>query len=278
MVEAPEGPEPPEPPGSPTGRPEKPKNRTLEWFSKNPVFGLIGFLIGIVSLAATVYFGWASLKSRDLSLTVNPTRTTIVKAGQSSDLHVLYKGQSVATDVTGLQVGIWNAGRESIRPEQILSPIILQTSPKVPILEVRLRHTSRPVCGIVLDGSHLEDGKVGVSWRILEHNDGAVVQFIVAGPSKTTVVGQGSVEADERIEAVTFAQRSDVFLGWRFLLMFLGGCLAGTSSILVPFSVRPRSRSFRRRYRLLLVASLLLLVLVGTAIVLVYIPTPLQFD
>jgi len=202
MVEAPEEPEPPEPPEPLTDTPEKPQNRTLEWFSKNPVFGVIGFLVGVVSLTATFYFGIATLRSRDLSLTVDPTRTTIVKAGQSSDLHVLYKGQSVATDVTGLQVAIWNAGRESIRSEHILSSIILETSPKIPILEVRLRHISRPVCAIALDESQLADGKVGLTWRILEHNDGAIIQFIVAGGSNTTMVGQGSMEGDSTVKLV----------------------------------------------------------------------------
>jgi hypothetical protein len=197
MLEAPEPLEPP------SGRPETPKNRTLEWFSENPALGLIGFVVGVVSLTATFYFGLVSLKTRDLSFTVNPTKTTIVKAGQSSDLHVLYKGQSVSTDVTALQLEIWNAGKESIRSEHILSPIILQTSPKVPILEVRLRHTTRPVCGIYLDELRLADGEVRVAWKILEHNDGAVVQLIVAGPSNVTVVSQGSVEGDPTVRLVT---------------------------------------------------------------------------
>jgi len=231
MVQAPEEPEPPEPsepPGPPPSalEPKKAKNRTLDWFSRNPVFGLMGFIVGIVSLTATVYFGIAALKSRDLSLTVNPTKTTLVKAGQSSDLHVLYKGQSVLTDVTALQVELWNAGKESIRQEHILSPIILQTSPKLPILEVRLRHTSRPVADISLDESHLADGKVGVSWKILEQNDGAIIQFIVAGPSNVTVVGQGSMEGDPAVSSVNLLSQGwlgiAVLLAVGSLLLILG--------------------------------------------------------
>jgi hypothetical protein len=127
-------------------------------------------------------------------------------------LHVLYKGQSVSTDVTALQVEIWNAGKESIRSEHILSPVILQTSPKVPILEVRLRHTSRPVCGISLDELRLADGEVWVAWKILEHNDGAIVQLVVAGPSNVTVVGRGSVEGDPTVRLVTARARGPFWL------------------------------------------------------------------
>src|ERR1039457_6070411 len=278
MAETPEEPTPPEPPEPFAVKPEPPRNRTLEWFSKNPVFGLIGLLVGVVSLIATVYFGWISVKDRDLSLTVNPTSTTIVKAGQSSDLHILYKGQSVATDVTGFQVGMWNAGRESIRPEHILSPIILQTSPKVPILEVRLKHTSRPVCDIVLDDSHLEDGKVGLSWRILEHNDGAVVQFIVAGPSNATVVGLGSVEGDGIIRTVKVLKGTftDLFL---YLLGVLAGVIvAGGVAFLIPSTGTFAMFTNKVKYRILL-GSWVLGSLLGTVLYfLVYTPMPLQFD
>jgi hypothetical protein len=251
MVQAPEEPEPPEPPkppGQPPSalEPKKAKNRTLEWFSRNPIFGLIGFVVGVVSLLATVYFGVTALKSRDLSLTVNPTKTTIVRAGQSSDLHVLYKGQSVSTDVTALQVGIWNAGKESIRPEHVLSPIVLQTSPKVPILEVRVRHTSRSVCDIALDQSQLADGKVGLTWKILEHNDGVVIQLIVAGPTNVTVTVRGSMEGDS---AVRFVITKRQYISWWevgglgiFLVCFGWFSLWGVKSQI-------RSNSLYQKYR-----------------------------
>jgi len=67
-----------------------------------------------------------------LSYAVNPTKTSIVKSGQSSDLHVLYKGQEVSADVTELQIAVWNKGRESIRAENFLTPITLTTSPSSP--------------------------------------------------------------------------------------------------------------------------------------------------
>jgi hypothetical protein len=180
----------------------EPKHGFGRWNSQYPQ--TVGFVLGITAslVAALIFYVLVESKSRDLSLFINPTRTTIVKAGQSSDLHVLYKGQSVSTDVTALQVEIWNAGKESIRQEHILSPIVLQTSFKLPILEVRLRHISRPVCGIALDESQLADGKVGLTWKILEHNDGAVIQFIVAGPSTVSVNPKGELEGQRRVKVL----------------------------------------------------------------------------
>jgi hypothetical protein len=169
------------------------------WSSGHPQ--VIGFVLGVAAslVAAMIFYALVELRSREFSSYVNPTRTTLVRSGQSSDLHVLYKGQDVYTDVTALQIAIWNAGKESVRSEHVLSPVVLQTSPKVPILEARLKHISRPVCGIALDESQLAGGTVAVSWKILEHNDGATIQLIVAGASATTVRIGGTIEGQPTI-------------------------------------------------------------------------------
>src|ERR1035441_2585974 len=172
----------------------KPKGKITQWFNQHPLVGPVTFAVGVLSLAATIFFGVAGFKTRDLSLYENPSKTTIVKSGQSSDLHILYRGKDVSTDVTALQVELWNAGKESIRPEHVLSPITLETTPRVPILEARIRHISRPVTQTVLDQTQIADGKVTVSWKILEHNDGAVIQFILAGPSETSITALGALE------------------------------------------------------------------------------------
>src|ERR1017187_452947 len=76
--------------------PESPERKTfiLEWFATHPVVGLIG---SIASVLGVLFAGWSylsTLRTRELTFYVNPAKTTIVKSGQSSDLHVLYKGQS----------------------------------------------------------------------------------------------------------------------------------------------------------------------------------------
>jgi hypothetical protein len=80
-----------------------------------------------------------------------------------------------------------------------------------------------------LDESQLTDGKVGISWKILEHNDRAVIQFIVAGPSKVAVVGQGSVEGDPTIRIVATKNRLPIWTIWAlecFSLLGLGATLS----------------------------------------------------
>lgn len=182
---------------------KKTNGPTLEWLARHPMIGLVGFVIGVISLAVTSYFGVRSLRSRELLYGIYATKTTIVKSGQSSDLHVSYKGQDVSTDVTALQVAVWNHGNESIKPENFVTvpPITLTTSPRVPILEARIKQVQRTVSQIVLDTSHTGTGSVSLTWKILERNDGAVVQLIVAGPTSVTVEAEGAVEGQEKITA-----------------------------------------------------------------------------
>jgi hypothetical protein len=108
----------------------------LLFFGNNPVIGLLGTIASVVGVVLAVLFYIAASKARELSFYVNPTTTTIVRSGQSSDLYVLYKGQPVSTDVTAFQLEVWNAGKEPIRTEHILDPIVIETSPRVPILDL----------------------------------------------------------------------------------------------------------------------------------------------
>src|ERR1019366_4021116 len=86
----------------------------------------------------------------------------LLAGGDSSDLRVLYKGQDVATDITALQVGLWNAGDSQLDRRMCLS----QSSSKLRRLSV-----SRPVTKFTLDTADIANGNLRVSWRILEHND-----------------------------------------------------------------------------------------------------------
>src|ERR1017187_4110943 len=212
-----------EPPPAPLDDAEAAKRPTsiLVWFAAHPIVGFVGTLASVLGVVLAVAFYLAAIRTRELSLYVNPSRATIVKSGQSSDLHVLYRGKDVSTDVTALQVELWNAGKESIRPEHVLSPITLETSPKVPILEARIRHVSRPFTQIVVDQTQIADGKVTVSWKILEHNDAAVIQFILAGPTETSIRPSGSLEGQPTLSVHQSAiQRSSWFKIVYVLLVF----------------------------------------------------------
>ena len=164
--------------------------------------GLLTKLNLIAAIPLTLALFFLSIRSRELSVYINPARTIIAPSGQRSDLHFVYKGHEVTTDVTAIQVGLWNAGNEPIRTEHILEPIIIETVPKVPILDAEVHFVTRRVVGPNLDTKALADGALGVSWKILEPNDGMVIQLVVAGPTRESLICRGLVEGQRSIKTV----------------------------------------------------------------------------
>jgi hypothetical protein len=130
---------------------------------------------------------------------VNPVKTIVVKSGEASTLRVLHGDQDIKGDATAAQVAIWNGGTESIRPESVLAPVRIVLRPTVPILEAKIRKETREIIGTAVDASRIAYGVVPVSWKILEHNDGAVIQLIYAGPTETEIVVEGIVEGQPAV-------------------------------------------------------------------------------
>jgi len=185
---------------APTPQRPSPTSILLGWYANNPLWGLIGSIASVMSLGLAIFLYWISIERRDLILYVNPTRATILKNGQLSDLQVLYKGKAVWTDISVVKVGLWNGGKKSIKGTDILAPITLKTTPRVPILQATLDYVNRDkVVFPFLNTSKMAQGEVGISWKILEHNDGIVVEFDIAGPTNVTIDVSGVLEGQNQI-------------------------------------------------------------------------------
>src|SRR5690242_9415759 len=156
--------------------PKKP-SAVMRFFS-NPIVGILGALASIISVPLAIYFFAQTTQFRELVYYVNPAQAIVVKAGEVSKLRVLIGDRELKSDVTTAQIAIWNRGNESLKPENVLVPVVIRTVPSVPILEAKIRTKSRDAIGFVLDESHLEDGIVGLSWKILEQGDGGVIQIV----------------------------------------------------------------------------------------------------
>ena len=182
---------------NPPDRKKEPSS--LIGFFANPLVGLIGTLASIIGVLLAVFFYVQSTKFHELVYYVNPAQAIVVKTGEASRLRVLVGDRELKSDVTTAQIAIWNRGNQSLRPGDVLAPILIRTSPSVPILEVTLRKKSRDVVDISLDQKHLDDGIVGISFNILEQGDGGVIQLIYAGnPDKTRVTVGGVIEKSAR--------------------------------------------------------------------------------
>jgi hypothetical protein len=174
-------------------------------FFANPVVGVIGTLASMIGVGLAIYFYWQGKEYRQLVYYVHPAKASIVKASDMSSLTVYHKDKKITADITAVQVAFWNAGRRSIQSSEILEPITLQISSGVPILEATIRKSSRDAVKLALDDSRAEKGTLGLSWRILEQNDGGVVQVVYAGSPEETISLQGTIEGQARLESLPFS-------------------------------------------------------------------------
>ncbi|MBL7209826.1 MAG: hypothetical protein ISS52_06985 [Dehalococcoidia bacterium] len=192
-----------EPIPTPTEKPDIGGPATRQPLHWSHIITILAFIVSI----AGIFFFFASQEKRELVYAVSPTPTVIVSSQHCRDLIVSYRDKELGcVDITAVQVAIWNKGRQSIRAENILSPTYIRTTPPVDILETSLINVSREVVEFSLLHS-LDSWKVGhvpVEWRILEKNDGAMIQLIYLGGTEIEFDVVGDIEGVSEIKRVDF--------------------------------------------------------------------------
>ena len=184
------------------------------------------WVVAIFMAVVGLYLSTLVRPSRDLVANLNPSSTAIVKAGLPSKFTLAYDGTPVVGDVTAAQVELWNAGNSPIKAENILAPISVVFDGAV-ILEATIRRTARDVSHFAVDSTSASKGKLGLSWSILEHFDGAVLQVIYAGKPDLLPRIEGTIEGQRKLRLERWALSSK----WNFAAYL--GCAAGVVSFLI---------------------------------------------
>lgn len=219
--------------------------RRAPWLLRPWTVAAVGWASFLVTTAALLY----SVYWRDhpeLTYLVATTRARIVVAGQVSALHVFYgQGESIrtiTTDVTAAQVALWNNGRQAVESSDVLDPLRFVTEPSVRILEVRWARRARKVCRLDIDDplatpttddgpmyflsgqSPAARGELPIRFRILEPQDGGVLQIIYAGPSEVSIRLAGTFKGQPEVRApwqpTVHSTRGSLIMEAVFLLGF----------------------------------------------------------
>lgn len=179
------------------------QNVFLAFFGR-PIVGIAGSIASIIGFALSIYFFAASHENPDLTYFVHPAKAAVVRTGQTSGLTIQFDGQNLTGDITATQIAFWNAGRKAIHGENVLQTFVIRTSNKTKILEARIQKASRDVVGLALDNSRLSSGELGVTWNILEQNDGGVVQIIYLGDDKVEIGANAILEGQPNITRLEY--------------------------------------------------------------------------
>ena len=161
--------------------------------------GIAGSVASLIGLGLAVYFYYASIHHPELTFYVNPARATVVSAGQAQGLVVSHHDSVIKSDVSAVQIAVWNAGTSPIRQEDILVPISIRSKNKSPILEATIRKTSRPEIGLVINESSKAEGSIAIDWKVIEQDDGASIQLIYAGPASETFEIAGGIVGQRKV-------------------------------------------------------------------------------
>jgi len=183
------------------------QNKILRWYSNNPLMGLASTVLTLSGVLLAIYFYLASIKERELAYYSDPIKTVVVKSGQASEIEVHYRGRIVSSDVTGVQVLVWNNGEESIHKENILSEVKIVTKPSVPILEAKITKLSRMVTQLEINSKLFSEGIVPISWLILEKNDGALIQLIYEGSPDVEIILEGTIEGQAKFTRAELGEK-----------------------------------------------------------------------
>lgn len=185
--------------------PESPRS----WLSRvfgNPVVGITGSIASILGILLSIYFFVAAHERRDLTYFVHPVKAAVIRAGQFPKLQVSMDQKPVKGDVTAAQVAFWNAGRRPIRQEEVLRQFSVRTKNGARILEARLRKVSRDVAGIALETGRSENGLILIRWKILERNDGGVIQIIYEGDDNVPILADAIIEGQASLSLLQVGQ------------------------------------------------------------------------
>jgi len=202
------------------------------WKSFSPYSSAISTILGIIGILLGVYFYLESRERPELTYSVSPVRTAVVNKGQISKLKVLFNGVETTADISAAQVAIWNDGKRPIRPENVRKAVTIKLQGNTPILEATIKKTNREVVQFVVDQSKLQVGEIGVSWNMLERNDGAVLQVIYAGSPGLGLSCEGIIESQGDVKEATRPNRI-MSLAW----FFVGGFMSSAVTVVLYFSI-----------------------------------------
>jgi len=234
----------------------------------NPWIGFLGSLASFIGIGLAIFFYFLSIQTPNLTYFVNPIRTSIVKQTNTSGLSILYNNTPLNTDVSSLQIALWNAGRRPIERNDILSPIQISLGSNTKILEATTVHTSRDVTAFSIKNDSKLPGTIDVDWRILENGDGGVIQVIYAGKSSINPKISGTIIGQKSISTVNYSysipspeeqlhrsSKFDLITGTIFILL----SILYTAFKLLTWiqSSRDRPSKPRRKSRLLQIAMIL---------------------
>jgi hypothetical protein len=160
----------------------------------------------LISIAITIVFGYyflyIGIKERKPTFYVDPVRTTILDRthAEHAPLKLLKaNGEIIKGDVTSVYFYFFNQGKETIKRENVYSPIKISLSDSAKILDYKILKLARSVSGAELKFDSATHSLV-IDFKALEQDDGLAVQLIMEGDRKASLSVTGGIDGVKHFE------------------------------------------------------------------------------
>jgi len=160
----------------------------------------------LISVAITIVFGYyflyIGIRERKPTFYVDPVRTTILDKihAANAPLRLLKaNGEIVKADVTSVYFYFFNQGKETIKRENIYSPLKISLSDSAKILDFKILKLARAVSGIELKYDSSTHSLL-VDFKALEQDDGLAAQLIMEGNKNATLIMTGGIDGVKQFE------------------------------------------------------------------------------
>jgi len=157
------------------------------------------WLVGAIGFGVSAYFYFQSREIRDPVFLTDPNRTEIISHArvETAPIRVLRQdGRAVTGDLYALRFYFWNAGKTSIRPINVLDTIRITLDEPAEVVDYKVLNRTRPITGLDLRSHRIGArlNTLGLTFTILEHNDGLAGQIIYEGASNARLRIAGIIE------------------------------------------------------------------------------------
>jgi hypothetical protein len=153
-----------------------------------------------ISIGITIVFGYYFLyvgeKQREPTFYVDPVRTMIIDQANAGDapLQLLKANQdTITSDVVSGYFYFFNQGRETIKRENVYSPLKIKLDTGAEILYFKILKISRSVTGINILKDTV-DQSLTLNFNALEKDDGLVGQVIWEGNRDSHIFIEGGID------------------------------------------------------------------------------------
>ncbi len=160
----------------------------------------------IISITITIVFGYYFLyignRERKPTFYLDPTRTTILDKENAANAPLLLlksNGDTILADVTSVYFYFFNQGEETIKQENIYSPLKIVLGDRAQILDYKILKVARPVSGMQLTRDTINNS-LGIDFKALEKDDGFVGQIIFEGNKNATISLEGGIDGVKYFE------------------------------------------------------------------------------